>query len=182
MKLKSFSHSHGESSFHIVFAPKYRHAIFEDEKIKEKCEELFYEVGNRHNIEIRALKIMEDHVHLFVALKPWQCPSDVVHKFKGYSAYKLFRMFPELKIREPGKRRFWGGHFWSSGYFFRSVGSTTDRAVEFYIKISQDKELRDKYYVSESFESKGKMGRESSIKELKCEIDGVQTNLGMFCA
>jgi hypothetical protein len=35
---------------------------------------------------------------------------------------------------------------WSRGYFFRSVGSTTDQAVEFYIKISQDKKQREKYY------------------------------------
>jgi len=39
-----------------------------------------------------------------------------------------------------------GGHLWSRGYFFRSVGSTTDQAVEFYIKISQDKKQREKYY------------------------------------
>ena len=36
--------------------------------------------------------------------------------------------------------------WWSRDYFFRSVGSTTDQAVEFYIKISQDKKQRKKYY------------------------------------
>ncbi len=37
-----------------------------------------------------------------------------------------------------------GRTFWLRGYFFRSVGSTTDEAVEFYIKITQDKQLREK--------------------------------------
>ena len=54
--------------------------------------------------------------------------------------------FPWLKQFEVGEKRFWGGHLWSRGYFFRSVGSTTDQAVEFYIKISQDKKQREKYY------------------------------------
>ena len=54
--------------------------------------------------------------------------------------------FPWLKQFEVGEKRFWGGHLWSRGYFFRSVGSTTDQAVEFYIKISQDKKKREKYY------------------------------------
>ncbi len=53
---------------------------------------------------------------------------------------------PELKQFEVGEKRFWGGHLWSRGYFFRSVGSTTDQAVEFYIKLSQDKKQREKYY------------------------------------
>ncbi|MCS4542018.1 MAG: hypothetical protein HY929_06840 [Euryarchaeota archaeon] len=32
------------------------------------------------------------------------------------------------------------------GYFYRLVRSTTDKAVEFYIKLSQDGENRRKYY------------------------------------
>ena len=35
-----------------------------------------------------------------------------------------------------------------SWFFDRSVGSTTDKAVEFYIKVTQVKELRQKYYTT----------------------------------
>ncbi|CAG0999641.1 hypothetical protein METP3_03209 [Methanosarcinales archaeon] len=38
MKTESYSHCHGESSFHIVFGPKYRHDIFGKDEIKTFCE------------------------------------------------------------------------------------------------------------------------------------------------
>jgi REP element-mobilizing transposase RayT len=31
----------------------------------------------------------------------------------------------------------WGGHLWSRGKFFRSVGAVTTEKVEYYIKESQ---------------------------------------------
>jgi putative transposase len=148
MKTESFSHCHGESSFHIVFSPKYRHDIFEKEQIKAFCEKTFNEIALKESFVIRALKMVGDHVHLFVSIPPKYSVSDTVQRFKGYSAYRLFQEFPWLKQYKYGEKRFWGGHFWSRGYFFRSVGSTTDEAVEFYIKITQDKQLREKYYTT----------------------------------
>jgi hypothetical protein len=79
-------------------------------------------------------------VHTFVSLTSWQSPAFAVHKLKGCSAHKPFEVFPWFE------KFFKKRHFWSRGYFFRSVGSTTDQAVEFYIRVSQDKILRDKYY------------------------------------
>jgi putative transposase len=70
MKTKSYSHCHGESSFHIVFSPKYRHDILGKEEIKTLCEKTFYEVALNWDFVIRALKVMEDHVHLFVSIPP----------------------------------------------------------------------------------------------------------------
>ncbi len=90
---------------------------------------------------------MADHIHLFVSIPPKFSVSETVHQFKGYSARKIFLEFPWLKQYGVGEKRFWGGHLWSLGYFFRSVGSTTDEAVEFYIRITQDKQLREKYYM-----------------------------------
>src|SRR5450759_3843843 len=131
MKTASYSHCHGESSFHIVFGPKYRHDVFGKDDIKTFCEKCFNEVAFKENFEIRALKVMEDHVHLFVSIPPKFSVSDTVQYFKVYSARKIFLEFPWLKQFEVGEKRFWGGHLWSRGYFFRSVGSTTDQAVEF---------------------------------------------------
>ncbi len=45
MKTESFNHCHGESSFHIVFCPKYRHDIFGKEQIKAFCEKTFNEIA-----------------------------------------------------------------------------------------------------------------------------------------
>jgi Transposase IS200 like len=37
------------------------------------------------------------------------------------------------------KGKLWGDSFWSDGYFYRSVGSTTAEAVQFYVQNSQRK-------------------------------------------
>ena len=93
MKTASYSHCHGESSFHIVFGPKYRHDVFGKDEIKTFCEKCFNEVASKENFEIRALKVMEDHVHLFVSIPPKFSVSETVRYFKGYSARKIFLEF-----------------------------------------------------------------------------------------
>ena len=154
MKPQPFSHSYGESNFHIVFAPKYRHGVLTG-RIAKLCEFLFEETGKAWNFRIVTKRVSEDHVHHFVSLKPNQSPSWVVHKLKGRSARKIFKTFPWLKQFSPkDRKRFWGGQFWSDGYFFRSIGSTTDKAIRFYIDVANDPFLREQYYISEGRKKK----------------------------
>ncbi len=117
MKTESYSHCHGESSFHIVFSPKYRHDVFGKDEIKTFCEKCFNEVASKENFDIRALKVMEDHVHLFVSIPPKFSVSETVQYFKGYSARKIFLEFPWLKQFEIGEKRFWGRTFVVSWLF-----------------------------------------------------------------
>jgi len=151
--LVSNSHSYGQSWFHIVFCPKYRHDVLEGE-IKKEIYELFYEIAHRWQMRFRVVRISPDHVHIFVSLKSWQSPAFAVHKLKGASARELFKKFPWLKQKKYGEKRFWGGQFWSDGYFYRSVGSVTDDAVEFYIRVSQDRNMRNKFYTCVGASSK----------------------------
>ena len=146
MELKHNKHSVGEASFHIVFNPKYRHGIFAYVQLLKFCKIVFEALATKYNITIRALEIMSNHVHLFVSIPSTLSVSQVVKYFKGISSRKMFLAFPWLRIYEAGKERFWGGHFWSRGYFYRSVGSTTDKAGEFYIKVTQNRHLKEKYY------------------------------------
>ena len=37
------------------------------------------------------------------------------------------------------RSKLWGDSFWSDGYFYRSVGSTTAEAVQYYVQNSQRK-------------------------------------------
>lgn len=66
----------------------------------------------------------------------------------------------------------WGGHLWSRGYFFRSVGSTTDEAVEFYIKITQGKSLREKYYTVAGSNRKRREVEDPYIEYLRGNLKG----------
>jgi putative transposase len=70
---------------------------------------------------------------MFVELHPTNSLSEVIQYLKGGSAYQLFKAHPELR------KRYWGGHFWSDGKFYRSVGNVTADTIRHYITESQGK-------------------------------------------
>jgi putative transposase len=113
--------------------PKYRRAIFANERIRESCKAVFEEIVPQYGCGLRAIEIMPDHVHLFIETKPTISLSTLFHRLKGRSAYILFRRCPEIK------EKLWGGHLWSRGKFFRSVGEVTAETIKRYIEESQTK-------------------------------------------
>ena len=130
MNVFSTAHGCGQNSFHFVWKPKYAYPILVGE-IKTYCEQILRYIAGQYGYDVHSLEVMPDHIHIFVSFKPSVCVSDVFHKLKGISAREIFLVFPELR------KKYWGGHLWSRGKFFRSVGSTTDRAVKHYIESSQ---------------------------------------------
>ena len=130
MNLFSVSHGCGEVNFHVVFSPKYRYGILVGE-VKSACERIFHEVARTYRFYIKELQVMGDHLHLFVGLRPDQSISRVVQILKSISARKLFQQFPHLR------RRYWCGHLWSRGKFYRSVGAVNSKTVRHYIRMSQ---------------------------------------------
>ncbi len=131
MSLRSFSHAFGESNYHIVLVPKYRRDIFKNIDAARGCKLIFREIAEKYRYKILALEVMEDHIHLFLEIHPTHSLSRTFQLFKGISARILFLRFPSLK------KKLWGGHLWSKGKFFRSVGEVTSERIEFYIKESQ---------------------------------------------
>ena len=131
MSLQSFSHAFGESNYHIVLVPKYRRNIFKNIHAARGCELIFRKIAKKYGYKILALEVMEDHIHLFLEMHPTHSLSRTFQLFKGISARKLFWRFPSLR------KKLWGGHLWSRGKFFRSVGEVTSERIEFYIKESQ---------------------------------------------
>lgn len=139
MDLQSFAHGYGQLCYHIVTTPKYRYDIFSDLEIRDACVRIFREIAEQYGFVIYELKVMPDHIHLFVGFKPSVSVSDVVKLFKGISARRLFLMFPHIK------RKLYGGHLWSRGKFYRSVGNVTADTIKHYIAKSQgswEKSLR----------------------------------------
>ena len=57
--------------------------------------------------------------------------------FKGRTSRKLQMEFPELK------ERYWGQHFWASGYGVWSTGNITDKMVNEYLEHHRRKESDD---------------------------------------
>ncbi|TET91285.1 MAG: IS200/IS605 family transposase [Methanomassiliicoccales archaeon] len=88
-------------------------------------------------MKMHALEVMPDHIHLFLDVQPTKSMAQVMQLLKGKTAYHLFRVFPELRSM------FFGGHLWSRGKFFRSVGEVTADVIEHYILESQGRVKRD---------------------------------------
>ena len=138
MKLVSVGSSIGESNFHFVFTPKYRRDVFVDGKVREACLESFAETCYRLGVKMEACEFGPDHVHLFVSgCRKYSVPY-MAQMFKGASSRKI-----RAELWDNVRDKLWGDSFWSDGYFYRSVGSTTAEAVQYYVENSQRKHWMD---------------------------------------
>jgi len=78
--------------------------------VAESLKEIFQGIAERYELEIDALEVMSDHVHLFLLAPPKYSPSQVVQIFKSVSSRELFRCHPELR------EELWGGVLCTVGW------------------------------------------------------------------
>jgi len=130
LELRRSAHSVGQNCFHLVWKPKYAYPILVGD-VKSECECVLRETSKRYDYGVISLEVRPEHVHCFVSFSPDVPVSKVLNILKGVSSRYLRDKFPHLQ------RTYYGGHMWSPGKFYRSVGSTTDRAVKHYIECSQ---------------------------------------------
>ncbi len=126
-ELKSRSHTFGQSCYHIIMSPRCRFHLFKPIEIRKVCEGALRLVADNYGLLIHELRVMEDHVHLFVEIPPRMSVSKAIQVLKGVSSRILRRRFS------------WLNHFkgvWSRGTFYRSVGNVTADVVEHYISRS----------------------------------------------
>ena len=131
MQIESFSHGSGQLAYHVVLVPKYRRKIFCIQVLQKRLEEIFRSIASRYDMVIHALKVLPDHVHVFLSLHPSMSLSRAIQLLKGISSREFMKDFSFLK------KKFRTPCLWSRGKFFRSVGSVTSEAVQYYIEHSQ---------------------------------------------
>src|SRR3989344_2958975 len=102
-------HSVGDSFWHMEWCPKYRYKMFMKPKYKNLVTACIRKSAKEHNIEIREINVMPDHLHTIVKLPLTMTPSKACHLLKGRSAYLFFRNRPKARLRYPK----W--HLWSRG-------------------------------------------------------------------
>jgi putative transposase len=129
--LKHYNHAVGQNCFHLVWKVKYAYSFLNRHSLKATVEGIIKLIASEKGWEIYELKVMPDHVHLFIGFPPLVGPSYVVAVLKAKTASALFRNFPWLRAY------FRKGHFWSPGKFYRSVGNVTSDVIQNYIKYSQ---------------------------------------------
>lgn len=98
-----------------VFPVKYRKALL-DEMVAKIIEETAEGIQQRYAIEMEALGMDKNHIHLLSPAHPKISPGEIARIFKSITAREIFRRYPQIK------QDLWGGEFWSDGYYVATVG------------------------------------------------------------
>ena len=120
------SHSVYDIKYHIIWTTKYRYKVLGGNK-SIRLQELIRQGCEARNITIIKGNISRDHVHMLISCPPSLAPSKIVQYLKGRSSRLLQDEFPELK------KKYWGQHLWSRGYFCATVGSVTEETIKNYV-------------------------------------------------
>jgi putative transposase len=130
MSKNKLAHVVWECKYHIVLVPKYRYKVFEKE-IREAVRNELKKLCLWLQITIIEGHVCKDHVHMCIAIPPKHAVSEIVAMLKGKTAIRMFNKYPELR------KKYWGSHFWSRGYYVNTVGRNEDQ-IRQYIR-DQDK-------------------------------------------
>src|SRR4030067_936426 len=122
---KHYQTSVGNNLKHIQITTKYRYKMMQKEKIKVFCRIAIEEACKKHKIEILIIKVLDEHVHLIADCPRTLSDAQLMQIIKGLSAYILFRICPELRLRYPR------GNFWNKRYFCDGCGSDFERAYKY---------------------------------------------------
>jgi putative transposase len=123
MVIKRTSHAVYDTSYHLVWCPKYRKKIFKREEVKERAVQLIQEISEEYGFDVIEMEVTIEHVHILLSFSPRFSIGEVVRIIKSITARQLFREFPMLK------QKLWTGEMWEDGYFARTVGDRMTREV-----------------------------------------------------
>jgi putative transposase len=128
--VKAYQHS-GKRVFliqyHLVWCPKRRKPVLVG-KVKERLEQIIYQVADELGIKVLELAINPDHVNLIISAHPTIPVHKIVRRIKGRSSNILRKEFPEL-LKLPS--------LWTHSYYVSTVGAVSKEAVEKYIEAQK---------------------------------------------
>jgi REP element-mobilizing transposase RayT len=122
------SHNVSVLLYHFVFPAKYRRIVFSNE-VDQTLKNICVEITKRYEIHFVEIGTDKDHVHFLVQSVPKYSPTKIVTIIKSITAKEIFKRHPEVR------KIFWGGEFWSDGYFVGTVGQHgNEKSVQNYVK------------------------------------------------
>ena len=121
-------------------SPKYRKKILVGE-LRNTIKSLIGEQCKLLDLEMLALEVMPDHIHLFVSAKPTHTPYEIVKKLKGSISHQLRKDKPDLKYLGYQKHYKSFPNLWARGYYIGSAGHVSQDAVKRYIMEQQGKDV-----------------------------------------
>lgn len=135
MKRDNQKYTHGRTSvynvnYHIIWGTKYRNKVLVGDILSD-LKNVLYQIADEKGFSIEHMEIgLDDHVHLLVSAPPRLSITTIVSCLKGTSAFRIFRLHPELKAMYWKKK---DRHLWSSSYFVETIGATNHDAIAKYI-------------------------------------------------
>ena len=111
-------------NYHFVWCPKYRRAVLQG-KTKARCKELIEEKAKQMHCKLLELRVMPDHVHMFIQANPTLAPNSIIAGIKGYTSRTLRTEFPIL-LKMPT--------LWTRSYFVSTAGNVSSSVIERYVE------------------------------------------------
>jgi len=111
-------------NLHFVWCPKRRKKVLVG-NVAKRLREILEQVAKEKQVNILALEIQPDHLHLFVSISPQMVTHKLVKAFKGRSSNILRKEFPSL-LKLPA--------LWTNSYFVSTAGNVSSETIRKYIE------------------------------------------------
>ena len=112
-------------NYHIIWCPKRRKPVLVG-KIKDRLIEILQSVAVEKGIDIIALEVMPNHLHIFISAYPCIAIHKIIKAFKGRSSNLLRKEFKSL-LKLPA--------LWTHSYFISTAGNISSATVKKYIEM-----------------------------------------------
>ena len=119
-----------QTAYHLVWRPVYRRSVFE-EPVKSTLETLLHTISYQHGMEVLAVDVQPDHIHLCVSIPPALSVADAVKLLQGISTRQLRLMFPDLHKRTRSDR------LWAPSYYVGTAGHVSAETIRTYIEAQE---------------------------------------------
>ena len=118
VELVRSSHSVGRNIWVFEWCTKYRYEMMRKLENRNLVAACIRQAAYRYGIKILALNVLPEHVHMVAHIPKGMTAEQAAKLLKGYSAWKIFRVKENFRLRYPK------GHFWSRGYYATTEGIT----------------------------------------------------------
>ncbi len=125
--LHILSHTKWNCKYHVVFAPKYRRAVFYDSK-RIEIEKILRELCEWKGVNIVEAEVCKDHVHMLLEIPPKMSISGFMGFLKGKSSQMIYERWGNMRYQYRGRS------FWCRGYYvslcrYRHNDTYTDKII-----------------------------------------------------
>jgi len=125
------AHTVTEFKYHFVWKTKYSYGVLKGD-LALRLRDIIRDICTENRMVVTKGNIRPNHIHVLISAPSYLSPAKIMQYLKGKSSYRLQREFPKLR------KKYWGRHLWSRGYFGSSVGAVNETQIKQYIENQSD--------------------------------------------